>query len=353
LDVYIMDLPSPALPLSSFANIPAFNVKAVCLRTGITAATLRAWERRYGLPNPERTPNGYRLYSERDLAIIIWLMQQTQAGIAIGQAVQQLVSIIYQKQEVYVRIANKAQQSSISVPRSPALLTNDLLDAFLNFDERAANKAINEASALFTIETTLTQTVLPALRAAYGLAQSREASLSMYRFGVSFARQWVLTLIQNVPMPKNRESVVTIGFSGENHELEVLILGLMLRRSGWPVTHLGADLGPEILISRLDNINAVAVLYYIDSPQHAERLVGFPPPINRNGHAMWCVVAGEALENRPELQGRIPFEYLGADLRDVVQCLTRRLEDRYRPARIQPAYNTPRLDAPGRDAQGD
>jgi hypothetical protein len=35
-----------------FSKSPAFNLKAVLLETGLAADTLRAWERRYGLPTP-------------------------------------------------------------------------------------------------------------------------------------------------------------------------------------------------------------------------------------------------------------------------------------------------------------
>jgi DNA-binding transcriptional MerR regulator len=53
---------------------PTFNLKAVLKETGLKPDTLRAWERRYGLPQPERSPGGHRLYSQRDIDIIKWLM---------------------------------------------------------------------------------------------------------------------------------------------------------------------------------------------------------------------------------------------------------------------------------------
>ncbi len=42
----------------SISKNPAFNLKAVLQETNIAADTLRAWERRYGLPMPERTEGG-------------------------------------------------------------------------------------------------------------------------------------------------------------------------------------------------------------------------------------------------------------------------------------------------------
>ena len=52
-------------------------IREVARQTGVNAITLRAWERRYGLIVPQRTPKGHRLYSaehvQRILAILTWL----------------------------------------------------------------------------------------------------------------------------------------------------------------------------------------------------------------------------------------------------------------------------------------
>src|SRR5947208_3193364 len=73
--------------LEHYSNVPLFNTKAVVQQTGISAPTLRAWERRYMILSPERAQNDYRLYSERDIAIIRWLKERVDAGMAISQAI--------------------------------------------------------------------------------------------------------------------------------------------------------------------------------------------------------------------------------------------------------------------------
>ena len=45
-------------------------IKEVAERTGLTAGTIRMWEQRYGFPLPERTPSGYRVYSDADVAAL-------------------------------------------------------------------------------------------------------------------------------------------------------------------------------------------------------------------------------------------------------------------------------------------
>src|ERR1700730_4730802 len=73
--------------LEHYADVPLFNTKAVVQKTGIAAPTLRAWERRYAILSPERAQNDYRLYSERDIAIIRWLKDRVDAGMSISQSI--------------------------------------------------------------------------------------------------------------------------------------------------------------------------------------------------------------------------------------------------------------------------
>src|SRR5512144_2011880 len=69
------------------STTPAFNLKAVLKETGLAADTLRAWERRYGLPTPDRTAGGHRLSSQRDIETLKWLTARQAEGLSISRAV--------------------------------------------------------------------------------------------------------------------------------------------------------------------------------------------------------------------------------------------------------------------------
>ena len=79
--------------LGQLSTAPVFNTKAVARETGVPPDTFRAWERRYGIPCPQRTPGGHRLYSERDIAIIRWLRDRTAEGVNISHAIMLLTSV--------------------------------------------------------------------------------------------------------------------------------------------------------------------------------------------------------------------------------------------------------------------
>ncbi|MEZ4730565.1 MAG: MerR family transcriptional regulator [Caldilineaceae bacterium] len=69
-------------------DAPTFNLKAVVQETGLKPDTLRAWERRYGLPEPQRTESGHRLYSQNDIQLLKWLIARQEEGMSISRAVE-------------------------------------------------------------------------------------------------------------------------------------------------------------------------------------------------------------------------------------------------------------------------
>lgn len=63
-----------------------WGVGAVSRRLGITTATLRTWDRRYGLGPNKRTEGGHRRYSERDVARVARMSQLIAEGVPSAQA---------------------------------------------------------------------------------------------------------------------------------------------------------------------------------------------------------------------------------------------------------------------------
>src|SRR5512141_472070 len=117
-------------------QMPVYNIKAVARLVGLLPVTLRAWERRYGLPLPRRGDQGYRLYSEYDLRTLRWLKNQLESGLSISRAVDYLNGL---------RISGRDPAGEILVPAplqpaSTGSLQAQLLQALTRFDEQAAGE---------------------------------------------------------------------------------------------------------------------------------------------------------------------------------------------------------------------
>jgi len=67
-----------------------FPIREVARLTGVNPVTLRAWERRYGLIVPRRTPKGHRLYDESHVNRIQDILGWLNRGVAVSQVKQLL-----------------------------------------------------------------------------------------------------------------------------------------------------------------------------------------------------------------------------------------------------------------------
>jgi DICT domain-containing protein len=63
-------------------------IKDVAERTGIAAGTIRMWEQRYGFPVPERTPSGYRRYTDTDVEALRKVVALRHRGLSVSAAIE-------------------------------------------------------------------------------------------------------------------------------------------------------------------------------------------------------------------------------------------------------------------------
>jgi len=77
---------APGDPLNGGGVAALFPIRVVARLTGINPVTIRAWERRYRLVLPERTPGGHRLYSRADVELLRAASRLVEQGVSISRA---------------------------------------------------------------------------------------------------------------------------------------------------------------------------------------------------------------------------------------------------------------------------
>src|SRR5689334_22417525 len=141
-----------------YSTTPAFNLKVVLKETGLGADTLRAWERRYGLPVPQRTAGGHRLYSQRDIETIKWLMKRQTEGLSISRAVDMWKEQLASGSDPLAGSAQTAFTSASAIPAQYAsgttleALRARWIEACLNFSESTSEQVLNQAVSMLPVE---------------------------------------------------------------------------------------------------------------------------------------------------------------------------------------------------------
>ena len=67
------------------ASSRSYRIGDVARYVGVSTHALRAWERRYGTVDPQRTPGGSRLYDAAQIQRLKTLKQLTDYGHSIGE----------------------------------------------------------------------------------------------------------------------------------------------------------------------------------------------------------------------------------------------------------------------------
>ena len=248
------------------STTPAFNLKVVLKETGLTADALRAWERRYGLPVPQRSAGGHRLYSQRDIETIKWLMKRQAEGLSISRAVdlwnEQLASGTDP-------LAGSVQIGLLNTPTVPAQYAFDTtidalrthwIEACLNFSESTSEQLLNQAFSMFPVETVCINILQEGMSEIGNLWYENRASVQQEHFASSLAIRRLDALLASSPAP-TRSQTVLVGCPPEEwHTLIPLLLTLLLRRRGLNVIYLGANIPAEQFSNMIKDTKADLVV---------------------------------------------------------------------------------------------
>jgi len=162
---------------------PLFNLKAVVQQTGLTPDTLRAWERRYGLPSPVRSVGRQRLYTKRDIEVLHWLIARQHEGLSISRAVDLWLQT---KAGGHDTRPIPPPPGSTAEPRLAGGMLNQLrqewLAACLAYDERRAELAAAQAFALYPPETVCLELLQRAVADVGDLWQQGTATVQQEHF---------------------------------------------------------------------------------------------------------------------------------------------------------------------------
>ena len=67
----------------------SLSIRELAERTGVTQATLRSWETRYGTPRPRRLAGGHRRYAEDDVTLVAEIVRHRASGLSLPAAIDQ------------------------------------------------------------------------------------------------------------------------------------------------------------------------------------------------------------------------------------------------------------------------
>ncbi|PWH13789.1 MAG: hypothetical protein DDG59_13900 [Anaerolineae bacterium] len=311
--------------MTPLSTAPAFNLKVVLKETGIRPDTLRAWERRYGLPKPQRSAGGHRLYSQRDIEMIKWLMARQEEGLSIARAVELYRNQIAQGNDP-LEVTEPAQPQQMTTPGTLQSIRQEWLNACLGFDEKKAELLLNQAFALFPLETVVSEVLQYAMTQVGERWYENEISVQQEHFASALVQRRLNSLIAACPPPTRSEVILLGNPPKEQHLLPILMLNLFLRRRGFSVVDLGANvpiakfdetvgkIKPQLVVLSSQRLTTVAPLLEVILSLHPLKVQ--------------IAYGGRIFNHLPQLVDLIPAHYLGNSFDQAVHNVERLLSQR-------------------------
>lgn len=229
------------------------NIAAIARRTGVAPDTLRKWESRYGVLQPERTDGGQRRYSEQDVARVEWLRDRLAEGWRIGEA---------------ARLLDEAAAPPLA---EPAALRAALMQAAAD-DPVQVGPLLDQAFAVLPLPAALQETLAPLLHWVGEEWHAGRLSIA-HEHAVSSRVRAKLEQLMADSRGGVRGTAVLACAPGERHDLGLLMLAVALRADGWRVEYLGADTPVDEALAHAQLVEAGLVCLSASRDETAAALV--------------------------------------------------------------------------------
>lgn len=251
-----------------------YNIKQVSEVTGLSKQVIRKWEERYQLVEPQRLDNGHRVYTEKDIQILLKVRKLSEQGYSIKQAATVVKTMQPEEQPI-----------ETSVPPVHAEM-NDfvflLLEKGAHCDEIEINRILQEAHYALGLPKFLSTVVTPLLLEVGMRWEKREWSEYQEAVITMVIRDYLVQIRRSYQYKEDAPLIMGACLPGEYHEVPLHILLLQAMLLGWKSFLIGSSpaIGAiESLVSKFQPkivlLSAVTTIPFETHPSLLQQLEDF------------------------------------------------------------------------------
>lgn len=216
-----------------------YSIKELEKLSGIKAHTIRIWEKRYNIIDPQRTATNVRFYSDSDLKKIINVSLLNTSGLKIST----IANLSEEELHLKVRdISKNENQSNLHI--------DQLVTAMIDLEEEKFEKELTDIELKIGFEKTILEIVYPFLSKIGILWQTGSITPAHEHFISNLIRQKIIVSIAALPIPpKSAVRIVLFLPENELHEIALLFYHYIARKYGFRTYYLGQSVPHDDLKS--------------------------------------------------------------------------------------------------------
>jgi len=234
--------------------VGTYSISDLSELTGVKTHTLRMWEKRYGLLQPQRTGTNIRYYADNDLKMLRLVQRLTNQGVRISKIAGMSIE----------ELEEECKRISLQHEDYEARLHEGLIE----MDATLMDSALDESIRHHGFEVTLINIILPFLRKIEELwlaGRIGEGHEACFR---ELVKRKSMREIDTMPHNCSGPRVIIFLPKGNKQELNHLFMHYFLRKQGLCVTDIGCDINIDCATAALNNCHAECVFIVNADPLH-------------------------------------------------------------------------------------
>lgn len=239
---------------------PHYRMGAVARMTGLSAHTIRIWERRYGAIQPSRSPGGDRLYSEEEVARLRLLHRLKEAGHSIGTVANLPVAELERILSVSRPATPKPAELAVNPELPTAGARTRFLDAIARLDTRAADRIVSQLVGSLELGPLIHGFLTPVLEEIGTHWAEGRLDVAQEHAASAILRNQLSLLLRLYAGSQGGRCLVAGTPKDEWHEFGALLAALVAGSQDWRVVYLGANLPAGEIAQATRRVQAEKVL---------------------------------------------------------------------------------------------
>ncbi|MDG2455603.1 MAG: MerR family transcriptional regulator [Bacteroidia bacterium] len=219
--------------------------------SGVKAHTIRMWEKRHNIFDPDRTETNIRMYSNDDLKKLLNIASVLEHGMKISK-VSTLTT-----DELNSEIESLQHEN---FEASKKIIINGLIVATLQCNVVKFETIYQDYASQHSLEDTIEEIIYPLLIRIGLMWTVSKLNPSQEHFASQMIRQKLFTAIDRLPMANSQERYVLYLPDNEDHEIGLLYAYYLIKKAGHMCIYLGPSVPLQDVGECCKNAEATSVL---------------------------------------------------------------------------------------------
>jgi DNA-binding transcriptional MerR regulator len=244
-----------------------YSIKDLERISGIKAHTIRIWEKRYNIVEPERTGSNIRYYCDSDLKRILNISVLINNGLKISKIAR------LSDREINQKIMDL---NSIQSP-GQGLQIESLIVSMIDMDEIKFEQVLNNSIINMGFEDTLFKVIYPLLNKIGILWQIGTITPSHEHFISNLVRQKLFSAIDNLALERMNgyKTFLLVLPQWELHDIGLLVYNYLIRKKGHKTVFLGQGVPLDDVVTIKEHTKPDVIITSFSSPAGKDEILGY------------------------------------------------------------------------------